>query len=154
MAAMVEGLMLHPSLVQERAELLGTQSFGDVGLDRLVGDLIRMTYDLQALGDGLLRSRLSAMGHSETMRRIDRIAGRAHAPFLEPDVPVGQAREYLMKAIDILLEVLALNRAVDEMKDDDRFDAASFSALKSQRDALDRLLSSGELWAEAPQTVH
>ena len=154
MAAMVEGLMVHPELVQERAELLGTQKFGDVGLDRLVSDLIRMTYDLQALGDGLLRARLNAMGHSETMRRIDRIAGRAHAPFLEPDVTMEQAREHLIKAMDILLEVVALNRAVEEMKDEDRFDSASFSALKSQRDALDRLLKSGELWAEAPQTVH
>lgn len=152
-AAIVDGLIAHPSIVQERAELLISQGLGDPALDRLMNDLVAMTYDADAFGEGLLRARLTAMGYEETLRRVDRTAAVAHAPFLAAEMPAEEARQALTRAIDILLDALALSRALDEMKRDADFDAAAFNALKVQRDALARLLTSGDLWAE-PATVH
>ena len=148
-AAIVEGLIAHPSVVQERAELLANQGLGDAGLDRLVNDLVRMTYEADALGEGLLRSRLLAMGHEETLRRVDRMATIAHAPFLDAARAVEDAKAQLVQAIDLFLQALALGRALDELKRDDDYDAAAFTSLKSQRDALNRSLTSGDFWAEA-----
>jgi DNA primase len=152
-AAIVDGLIAHPSIVQERAELLINQGLGDAGLDRLMSDLVAMTYEVEAFGEGLLRARLAAMGHEETLRRVDRTATVAHAPFLDASLPAERARADLTKAIDVLLQSLALSRALDELKRDDDFDATTFNTLKAQRDALKRHLTSGDIWTEGA-TLH
>lgn len=148
-AAIVEGLIAHPEVVQERAELLANQGLGDAGLDRLVDDLVRMTFETDALGEGLLRSRLLAMGHDETLKRVGRMATVAHAPFLDAARSGEQARADLILAIEVLLQALALSRALDELKRGDDYDAAAFTSLKSQRDVLERQLTSGDFWADA-----
>ena len=146
-SAILDGLITHPDVVQERAELLANQTFGDVGLDRLVADLVRITSEVEAYGEGLLRARLRALGHDDALRRIDRTAKISHAPFLDPAVAAGKAQEDLTKAIDVLLEAMALSRALDELKQGDDYDAGTFNTLKSQRDVLNRSLASGEIWA-------
>ncbi|WP_029414962.1 DNA primase [Brevundimonas bacteroides] len=154
LSAIVEGLIANPSLIQERAELLATQSLGDVGLDRLVSDLVMLTYDAEGIGEAMIRARLSAMGHEETLRRIDRTAAISHAPFLAAGASLDDVRRWLTKAIEVLLDALALTRALDELKRDDHFDARAFSEMKAQRDQVDRYLTGGTLWAEERATVH
>jgi len=154
LSAIVEGLISNPSLIQERAELLATQSLGDVGLDRLVSDLVMLTYDAEGIGEPMIRARLSAMGHEETLRRIDRTAAISHAPFLAAGASLDDVRRWLTKAIEVLLDALALTRALDELKRDDHFDARAFSEMKAQRDQVDRYLTGGTLWAEERATVH
>lgn len=151
-SAIVEALIDHPALLQDKAELFENQKLGDEGLDRLLSDLIGLTLDLQAFGDGVLRSRLIALGHEETLGRIDRTAPFSHAPFLDSTMPLEAARLELSKAIDVLLQALALERALEELKDENSFDPGVFSNLKAQRDALQRTLTSGALWEGA--TVH
>ncbi|WP_313014794.1 DNA primase [Brevundimonas sp.] len=153
LAAIVEGLIAHPDTVNERGETLATQSFGDVGLDRLVSDLVRLTYEAQAMSNGLLRSRLLAMGHEETLRRIDRTAAIAHAPFLDSAASLEVAAAGLSRAVDVLLQSMALSRAMNEMKSEESFDSQAFIGLKGQRDALDRFISSGEIWTDTA-TLH
>ena len=148
-AAIVEGLIAHPEVVQERAELLANQGLGDAGLDRLIDDLVRMTFESEAFGEGLLRSRLLALGHDETLKRVGRMATVAHAPFLDAARARDDARRDLILAIEVLLQALALSRALDELKRGDDYDATAFTSLKSQRDALDRQLTSGDFWAGA-----
>ena len=152
-AAVLTGLIEHPEVLQEKAELLASQGLGDEGLDRLVSDLVRLTWDLADFGDGLLRARLTAMGHEETLKAVDRTARIAHAPFLDATRPADQARVELIRAIDALLNALALTRALDDLKSEPEFDAPAFAALKAERDAQARLLASGGLWDEA-ETVH
>jgi DNA primase len=93
------------------------------------------------------------MGHEETLRRIDRTAAIAHAPFLDSAASLGVAAAGLSRAVDVLLQSLALSRAMNEMKSEHSFDSQAFAGLKGQRDALDRFISSGEIWSE-PATVH
>jgi DNA primase len=152
-AAILTGLIEHPEVLQEKAELLASQGLGDPGLDRLVADLVRLTWDLADFGDGLLRARLTALGHEETLKAVDRTARVSHAPFLDASRPVDQARADLIRAIDGLLNELALSRAMDELKAEPEFDARPFAALKAERDAQARLLASGALW-EPAGTVH
>lgn len=152
-AAVLAGLIEHPEVLQEKAELLASQGLGDEGLDRLVSDLVRLTWDLADFGQGLLRARLTALGHEETLKAVDRTAGIAHAPFLDAARPADQARSDLIRAIDALLNAVALTRALDDLKSEADFDAPAFAALKAERDAQARLLASGGLWGEA-ETVH
>lgn len=152
-SAVIEGLISHPSLVLDRSEVLGVQGFGDAGLDRLMNDLIRLTYDASAMSEGLIRARLQALGHADALKRIDRTSKIAHAPFLSPDASLEKTLGTLTKAIDALLQSLALSRALDDLKKDDDFEADIFNGLKGQRDALERAIASGEIWAEE-QTVH
>ncbi|WP_420478041.1 DNA primase [Brevundimonas sp. FT23028] len=153
-SAVVEGLISHPALAQERAELLATQTFGDAGLDKLIRDLVSMTYDVEVFGEGLIRSRLIALGHEDTLRRIDRTARVAHAPFLDATATAEKVREDLTKTIDVMLQALALSRALNELKSDHYFDLPTFSGLKSQRDALDRHIASGEIWSDQSRALH
>ena len=153
LSAIVEGLITYPAMASERGETLATQNFGDVGLDRLIGDLVRLTYEAQAMSEGLLRSRLVALGHEETLRRIDRTASIAHAPFLNSAASLEEAAVGLSRAVDVLLHSLALSRAMNEMKSEQSFDSQAFISLKGQRDALDRFIASGDIWSEAA-TVH
>jgi DNA primase len=152
-AAVLTGLIDHPQVLQERAELLAGQGLGDPALDRLVSDLVRLTWDIADFGDGLLRARLVALGHDETLKAVDRTARISHAPFLDAAQPAEQARADLTRAIDALLAALALNRALDDLKTEADFDGQAFVTLKAERDAQDRILSSGGLWV-ADETVH
>lgn len=152
-AAVVDGLIDNPELVHEQAEMLSNQGIGDAGLDRLVADLVRLSFEAEALAEGLLRSRLKAMGHEETLQRIDRVSPIAHAPFQNASIPLEQVRASLLKAMAVIMETLALDRALNEMKNEEDFDVVAFSNLKAQRDAMRRLLGGGALW-EAGGTAH
>ncbi|WP_122465424.1 DNA primase [Brevundimonas lutea] len=154
-AAVVEGLIAHPEVLHDRAEVLETQGVGDPALDRMVSDLVALTYEADDLGRDLIRARLKAMGHAPALERVDRMAGRAHAPFLTAALETERAVQGLTTAIDALLQTLALSRALDELKrDDEHFDHAAFAGLKAQRDALTRSLTSGSIWGEATGAPH
>ena len=154
-AAVVEGLIAYPQLIHDRMELLDTQGLGDVGLNAMLNDMIRMSYGFDALNSGLLRSRLIAMGHDETLKRIARTAAIAHAPFLLGTSSKDQAEADLAKAIDVLLRAFALARAIDEQKrDTENFDTGSFSLLKAERDAIQRYWASGDVWHNPLPTFH
>ncbi len=152
-AAIVNGLVAYPSVVQDQAELLSTQTLGDVGLDRLISDLVQLSFNASAMAEGLIRSRLAVMGHAQTLDRIDRIALRAHAPFQDARLGMDEAAQALSKGVHVLMQSLALSRAMNEMKTEEAFDNQAFVSLKGQRDNLDRFIASGEIWTNSP-TVH
>ena len=155
-SAVVNGLIAYPDVVQAHAELLTTRAIGDADLSRMINDLVSLTYDRAAFGSGLLRSRLIALGHEATLRRVDRTAPLAHAPFSSQDALPDQARADLTKAVEFLVRQLALSRALEELKRDDDFDPklflGAFNQLKAERDALDRQIKSAEIWDSA--TIH
>jgi DNA primase len=151
-AAIIEGLIGHPALVQERAEILATQGFGERGLDRLIGDLVQLSYEADSIGSDLLRSRLKALGHEALLTLVDRSAPFSHAPFLDTRLSIEDIRSDLVKAIDVVLEALALGRALEDLKHEDFFDSEAFAKIKSERDAVNRLITGG-LWS-GEQTRH
>jgi DNA primase len=152
-AAIVEGLIRNPEILSEKAELLQNQSLGDQRIDDLVSDMVRLSFERDALDDGLFRSRLVAMGHQEILKSVDRIASVSHAPFLFSEAEPEIVATGLSVAISAILETQALERALEEMKTEDRYDSAIFFRLKSTRDTTKRRLISGALWDE-DATVH
>lgn len=155
-AAVVEGLIAHPEVVREKSELLGVQGVGDDGLDRLINDLIPLVEDLGDAAESLVRARLSAMGHNDTLRRIERTAPLAHASFLDRTLPEREAGRDLIRALELVQQAVSLSRALQELKGDlsaeASLDSEAFIQLKAERDAASRALIAGQLWPE--DTVH
>ena len=80
--------------------------------------------------------------------RLARAARSAKAAFLDPNVAPGEAERLWERAFDALMELGALERAVDLAKEDlvRDADSATLMKLKLERDILARTISSGELW--------
>ncbi|MGV9010848.1 DNA primase [Brevundimonas sp.] len=148
-AAVAQGLIQHPEVLEERIETLATQGLGDSELGALLNDMIKLVTERGNFGDGLFRNRLDAMGHSETINTVAKSSPVMHAPFLDPETPQETARSLLSSVLQVLVEVIALNRALESMKTEDAFDHQTFVALKAQRDALSKSVNSGALWAAA-----
>lgn len=155
-AAVVEGLIAHPEVVREKSELLGVQGVGDDGLDRLINDLIPLIEDLGDAAESLVRARLAAQGHGDTLRRIERTAPLAHATFLDRTLPETEAGRDLVRALELVQQSVSLSRALSELKSDlgvdTSLDSEAFLQLKAERDAAARALIAGRLWPE--DTVH
>ncbi len=145
-AAIVEGLIRNPDILFERSELLENQGFGDPKIDRLITDMVRLSFDRSSLDNSLFRSRLVALGHEETLKLVDRVASVSHAPFLELDASWDVIESSLSKAISEALNTQAYERALDEMKTENRYDWPSFYRLKSARDAARKRILSGAIW--------
>ncbi|GAA0644230.1 DNA primase [Brevundimonas lenta] len=153
-AAVAEGLLRNPEVVQEKMETLSAQGLGDDELMAFAKDMIKVSFDIPGADEGLLRNRLNALGHSQTLDLLAKTAAKASAPFLRDD-PDDAARDQLISALEMLVKILTLNRALDVMKTEDAFDFPVFSNLKAERDALARYLASGALWSEnASGAVH
>ena len=77
----------------------------------------------------------------------------AKAAFMSPALPPERARDLWAKAYEALMSLDALERAVDQAKQDiDRDqDFATLSRLKIERDAMSRAVTAGD-WAG--QTTH
>lgn len=151
--AIVEALIQYPELLFEKSELLQNQSFGDERIDRLISDMVRLSFERETLGEGLFRSRLIALGHEETLKLVDRVASFAHAPFLSPGASSETVLKSLSQAILATLATQALERAIEELKSENPYDPTVFSALKAERDATRKRLISGALWDE-DATIH
>ncbi|MBX3477126.1 MAG: DNA primase [Brevundimonas sp.] len=147
-AAVAEGLLRYPEIIQEKMETLTNQGLGDEGLRALGADIIRVSFDIPDADEGVMRNRLHALGHGATLHQLAQVAPRASAPFLAGHDRAAD-REQLIVALEVLVKILTLNRALDEMKDEQSFDFPAFSQLKSERDALVRHLGSGSIWSEA-----
>ena len=80
------------------------------------------------------------------LREITEAARKAHAPFLDAAAAPETRAAGWSEAYGQLVRVAALERALQAAKADleSRFDVASFWQLKSERDALQKALKSGE----------
>ncbi|MFC5372298.1 DNA primase [Brevundimonas faecalis] len=153
-AAVAEGLLRYPEVVHEKMDTISSQGLGDETLMKLGEDIVRVSFDIPDADEGLMRNRLNALGHGETLSRLALVAPVSGAPFLAGG-DRELSREQLVRALETLVKILTLNRALDEMKDEDAFDFPAFSTLKGERDALVRHLGSGAIWTDqASEELH
>ncbi len=146
-AAVAEGLIRHPEVVQEKMEMLSAQGLGDADLAKFAQDIIKVSFDIPDADEGLMRNRMNALGHSDTLDLLARTAAKASAPFLSEGAG-SEAIDQLISALEMLIKMLTLNRALDVMKTEATFEMGVFSSLKAERDALSRYLASGSIWNE------
>ena len=150
-AAIAQGLIQHPELIDSHFEQLEVQGFGDAALERFAKEIIRLRLMEPALDSATLGRHLASLGFDEVLKEIARAAASARAGFNAPDMPADRARADWSRAYDGLIRVAALERALTDAKSDDDFDFDAFRAMKSERDLLKRRIASGDIGlAEAP----
>lgn len=150
-AALAQGLLQHPELIDDRFETLDVQGFCDPGLQELARDLIQLRLAADALEPVALHAALVQRGHAERLERVGWAAARSAAPFLRAGAAAAEVRALWSQAYGLLLRVTALNRALGEatsemVRDADlerEPDFLTYYRLKAERDAVERAIASG-----------
>lgn len=156
-AALAVAALHDPSLIDDSVETVGVRGLGDERLDALARELVALRYEVDSLEFDQVLRRLRARGVDEALLdRLDRdarFAGVA-APFLDPAVAREQARRLWKDAYDLVMRLEALERATETaVRDFGRDgDLATLSALKTERDALRRMINGD--WAAELSATH
>jgi DNA primase len=152
-AALALAAVRDPGIIDQKIELVGARGFGDEKLDGLAQELVRLRYETEGMEfDAALRE-LQARGFGPAnLAVLEQDARRAgvSAPFLEATGE--RARDLWRQAFDLLMQLEALERAVEAAaRDLDRdHDSSTLVSLKTERDLLRRLVNSD--WAH-PEEV-
>ena len=150
-AALAQGVLEHPELIDERFETLNVQGFCVPGLDALARDLLELRLAAaEDLAPEPLRAALVARGHGEQLERVGWAAARSAAPFLRA-TDTEEVRALWSQAFDLLLRLTALNRALAEATSDMAQDVhlerepdfLTYYRLKAERDAVERAIAAG-----------
>ena len=154
-AAVAQAALTHPDLIYEHIERLDVQGFCDERLQGVAHDMVAAWTAGEAVDSEHLGRHLAAHGHEAELREIARAAGKSGAPFLKPDLPLGEVRALWSHALGVLNDLFALERALADAKADLERDPdiPTFMRLKADRDALRRAVRDGTVWA-SPQSLH
>ena len=125
------------------------QGFGDERLDAIAHELVNLRLEADHVETGLLKGRLASAGYDEgVLAALERAA--AHVKALDVAQSAAQSPQEAIRglwsqAFDLLLRLTALERAVDDAKTDlaDESDFQTLLRLKTERDAVKRLIESG-----------
>ncbi|HJV42979.1 DNA primase [Caulobacter sp.] len=161
-AALLIAAIRDPKVVDDRIEVLMNQGFGDARLDAIAQELVNLRMDADHIETGMVRGRLASAGYDDTaLAALERSA--AHVKALDAAQSAAQSPEDAVRALwsqafDLLLRLTALERAVDDAKIDlvDDSDFQTLLRLKTERDAVKRLIDSGG-WTDpelVSQVVH
>ncbi len=148
-AALAHGAIEDPERMDDHLEAISSHGFGDAALDGLAHELVRLRFSDAAMDSALLRRRLSASGHDDLLREVEKAAAKSGAPFLDATSSTAEARLRWAQGFEALTRVAALEQALASAKSgaDQAFDAPAFSRLKAERDALRRAVRTGEIWS-------
>ncbi len=147
-ASLAQGLLAHPELIDEQLEALEVQGFGDRGLETFAREIIRLRLTRPDLDSTDLGRHLAQAGLAEVLMDIERAARLAQAPFALADMPTRMARAEWSRTYAVLLELAALERAINDAKLEGDFEA--LQSLKAKRDSQKQRISSGALWEAEP----
>jgi DNA primase len=142
-AALAYAVVQDPSLIDGAIERVAAQGFGDEKLDWLAQELVRLRYESEQVNAEIV-TRVAA-SHGARDDYVEQLRDEAHragvsAPFLQATGE--RARELWFQAYDLMMDLLALERAVEAATIDlsrDKDTAALFS-LKAERDHLRRMV--------------
>lgn len=149
-AAMAQGALNDPHVLDGHLEELEACGFGDPALQELAKEIIRLRLEGDVLDTGALARHLRDKGFGALLSEIDKAAAASGAPFLDSTAPQAAARAQWSHAFESLTRMAALERALGSAKAElsDSFDAARLVRLKADRDALKRALRSGAIWTD------
>jgi DNA primase len=144
-AALALAAVRDPGVIDEKIELVGARGFGDDKLDSLAQELVRLRYETEGMEfDAALRHLDSRGFGPANLAVLEQDARRAgvSAPFLQATGE--RARDLWRQAFDLLMELEALERAVEAAaRDLDRdHDSSTLMSLKTERDTLRKLVAS------------
>ncbi|WP_297512796.1 DNA primase [uncultured Caulobacter sp.] len=148
-AALLVAALRDPKVVDDRIEVLMNQGFGDQRLDAIAHELVNLRMEADHVEAEMLRGRLASAGFDEAaLAALERAA--SHVTALDASRSAAQSPDEAVRALwsqafDLLLRLTALERAVDDAKTDlaDESDFQTLLRLKTERDAVKRLIDSG-----------
>lgn len=150
-AALAVAALRDPSLIDDSIELVGARGFGDEKLDAIAQALVSLRYEAEdAEFDAVVRRLRDRGVAEETLAKLEQDARRAGvaAPFLDAGAARDRVRALWRQAFDLLMNLEALERAVESAVGDMARDPSAAQALinlKAERDQLRRLINSD--WA-------
>ncbi|MDR6624120.1 DNA primase [Caulobacter segnis] len=148
-AALLIAAIRDPKVIDDRIEVLMNQGFGDQRLDAIARELVNLRMDADHIEVGVVRGRLASAGYDDqNLAALERAAAHVtalHATQGAAHGPEDAIRGLWSQAFDLLLRLTALERAVDDAKADlaDESDFQTLLRLKTERDAVKRLIDSG-----------
>ena len=151
-AALARWAIHDPAVLDSHLEALEAQGFGDPALTDMAGQIIRLRLDAERLDSEGLQRHLADCGFNALLIDIDRAASLAGAPFMKPDVIVGDARSQWSRAFEALSRLAALDEALTAAREDlvGGRDSSAHRTLKMERDRLRRAVEAGTIWTEDP----
>ena len=146
-AAVVQQALDDPAMLDDHLEALEAHGFGAPALSELAREIIRLRLEVDALDTRLLARHLAERGYGAVLNEVSKAARKSGAPFLTSE-PTLATRAQWSQAFEVLARMAALENALSAAKADAEhgLDAAAFSRLKSERDALERALRLGTVW--------
>ena len=149
-AAVAKGALSDPAGLDDHLEALERDGFGDPALQPLASEIISLRLEGDILDSGALARHLAAKGFSALLSEIDKAAAKSGAPFLHEDTPPAAARSQWSHALQVLIRMASLERALTSAKADISAadGAAAFMRLKGERDALRRAIKTGLFWTD------
>jgi DNA primase len=152
-AAVAEAVVRDPELIDAHFETIEAQGFGDPLLENFAQGVIRLRLTYPTLDSRDFGRHLASSGFADMLSGIARAATEARALFLQPDIPAERARALWSHAFESLIRKAALDRAISDAKSDLEPDVRVVKQLKTERDAIDREIKSGDIlreYAELP----
>jgi DNA primase len=145
-AALVLAAINDPRVVEDKIEVLNTQGFGDRYLDQIVRALVELRLTMDATDKALVQRQLAAKGLTAEMEILQQAARLSGAAFLTGTLPEEKIQELWDQAFDVILQLVALERAIMQTKEDISRDPdfETLNRLKSMRDTLVRVVRSGD----------
>ncbi len=147
-AAVAQAIIRDPDLIDAHFETLEAQGFGDPYLESFAKEVIRLRLSYPALDSQGFGRHLASSGFADILAEIARAAALAKALFLQPDIPAERARALWSHAYEQLIRKATLDRALYDAKSDLEPDVRVIKQLKTERDAVDRNIRSGEVLIE------
>jgi len=148
-AALLIAAIRDPKVVDDRIEVLMNQGLGDERLDGIAHELVNLRMEADHIETGMLRGRLASIGYDAgVLALLERSAAGVRALDVTHSAaqnPEEAIRVLWSQAFDLLIRLTALERAVDDAKTDlvDESDFQTLLRLKTERDAVKRLIDSG-----------
>jgi len=156
-AALLIAAIRDPKVVDDRIEVLMNQGLGDARLDGIAQELVNLRMETDHVETGMVRGRLASLGYDNgALAMLERSAAGVRALDVTQSAaqnPEEAVRGLWSQAFDLLIRLTALERAVDDAKTDlaDDSDFQTLLRLKTERDAIKRLIDSGA-WTD-PEMV-
>lgn len=148
-AALLIAAIRDPKVVDDRIEVLMNQGLGDARLDGIAHELVNLRMEADHVESGMVRGRLASIGYDAgALALLERSAAGVRALDVTHSAaqnPEEAIRVLWSQAFDLLIRLTALERAVDDAKTDlvDDSDFQTLLRLKTERDAVKRLIDSG-----------
>lgn len=153
-AALAVAVLHQPKIVEGNIEKLVAQGLGDENLDKITNEAATLWMENGIDDESIIRNRIISLGITEDY--LESIEARAREiPSLNYSGDLSKLKSLWSLAFEALIELSALERAIEEAKQDLTFgeNYKVFVDLKTKRDIAKRMIETDE-WQHLNQSLH